>query len=241
MRPLPALLLVVLAAGLFSACQSTQDRSRRLAAEGKGLLAEHGVAVSKRSRDVKVLSTAVLQDANGTAAVVKVRNTSKRALWQLPISIDVTGAGRKSLFRNDQPGLEPTLAHVPLVRPGQTFTWVNDQVAATGRPRGVKATVGEGAAIDPGRIPNVALTRPLLHDDPVSGVAAVGFAVNRSKVDLRKLVIFAVAQRGGRVVAAGKAQIPRLKPGKRAQFQAFFIGNPKGARIELSGPPSRLG
>jgi hypothetical protein len=241
MRPLPVLLFVVLAAGLLPACESTQDRSGKLAAEGKGLLAEHGVAVSKRSRDVQVLSTTVLQDANGTAAVVKLRNTSKRTLWQLPISIDVTGAGRKSVFRNDQPGLEPTLAHVPLVRPGQTVTWVNDQVSAAGRPRAVAATVGEGAAVAAARIPSVVLTRPRLQDDPVSGTAAVGIAGNRSKVDLRKLVIFAVARRGGRVVAAGRAQIPRLKPGKRARFQAFFIGNPKGARVELSGPPPRLG
>jgi hypothetical protein len=188
-----------------------------------------------------VLSTNVIQDPNGTAVVVKVRNTSKQPLWQLPISIDVTGAGRRSIFRNDQPGLEPTLAHVPLVLPGATFAWVNDQVAADNKPRGVQARVGEGNGVAASRIPRVTLTRPRLHDDPVSGVAAVGYAANRSKVEQRKLIVFAVARRGGRVVAAGRAQIPRLKAGKRAKFTAFFIGNPRGARLELTAPPSSLG
>jgi hypothetical protein len=72
-------------------------------------------------------------------------------------------------------------------------------------------------------------------------VAATGFAANRSKVDQRKLVITAVARRAGRIVAAGRAQIPRLKPGKRARFQIFFIGDPRGAHLDLEAPPSTLG
>jgi hypothetical protein len=153
----------------------------------------------------------------------------------------VRGARKRSVFRNDQPGLEPTLAHVPLLRPGETFTWVNDQVAAAGTARSVVAKVGAGKSIDAGRLPEVDLTRARLAEDPVSGVAAEGIASNRSKVELRKLVVFAVAWRGARAVAAGRAQIPRLKPGKRARFSAFFIGNPRGARIEVAAPPPKLG
>lgn len=231
-------LLVALVAGLLSACESTQDKSRKLQAKGGSLAAEKGVSVAKRSKDVKVLSTDVLQDANGTAAVVRLRNVSKHALWQLPVVIDVRGARHKSLFRNDQPGLEPTLAHIPLLRPGETFTWVNDQVAATGKPRSVVAKVGSGERVGDSNTPRIVLSGARLQDDPVSGVSAVGFAANRSKIDQRKLVIFAVARRGGRVVAAGRAQIARLKPGKRAKFHAFFIGNPRGAQLELSAPPS---
>jgi hypothetical protein len=240
MRGIGFVLLVALVAGLLAACESTQSKSHKLAAGGKGLAAESGVVVAKRTRDVKVLSTDVIKDRNGTAAIVKLRNPSKRTLWQLPISIDVRGAGT-SLFRNDQPGLEPTLAHVPLLRPAETFTWVNDQVAALGKPRSVTARVGAGHSVDGSRLPKVVLTRPRLEGDPVSGIAAVGLADNRSKLELRKLVVFAVARRGGRVVAAGRAQIARLKPGKRARFHVYLIGNPRGARLELSAPPTRLG
>jgi type III secretion system FlhB-like substrate exporter len=234
------LLLAALAAGLPAGCQSTQDKSSRLEAQGKGLLAEHGVAVARRTKDVEVLSTAVIRDQNGTAAVVKLHNVSNHTLWNLPITIDVRGARGRSVFRNDAPGLEPTLAHVPLMRPGETLTWVNDQIEAADTARSVKATVGAGSMIAASRLPRIVLSSRGLQDDPVSGFAVVGSAYNRSKVELRKVVVFAVARRHGRVVAAGKGQIARLKPGKKVPFQAFLIGDPRGASIELSAPPPNL-
>lgn len=233
-------LLVAIGGGLFAACQSTQDKSRRLAAQGGSLAAEKGVSVRRSSSNVKLLSTDVIEDPNGTAAVVRMRNVSKRSLWQLPIAIDVRGPGGKSVFRNDQPGVEPTLAHVPLIRPGETFTWIDDQIAPAGKAKRVTARVGNGATISSAKIPRIVLSGVRLEDDPVSGIAAVGFAANRSKIEQRKLVVFAVARRGGRVVAAGRAQIPKVKPGKRAKFQAFFIGNPRGARLEVSAPPATV-
>ena len=54
-------------------------------------------------------------------------------------------------------------------------------------------------------------------------------------------MIFAVGTKGGRIVAAGRGQIRRVKPGKRARYQIFFIGNPKGASLALSAPPTTLG
>ncbi len=104
----------------------------------------------------------------------------------------------------------------------------------------MKAKVGEGERRSTPRVPRITVTRPRLEQDPVSGVAAVGFAANRSKVEQRKLVVFAVARKGGRVVAAGRAQINRLKPGKRARYTIFFIGNPRGARISVEAPPTSL-
>ena len=56
----------------------------------------------------------------------------------------------------------------------------------------------------------------------------------------RKLVIYGVARKGGSVVAAGRAQIKRLKPGKRARYKIFFIGNPRGARARGRGAPHRV-
>ena len=181
-----------------------------------------------------------VQDANGTAVVATLRNRSRRALTHVPITIDVRGKGGKSVFRNDAPGLEPTLVGIPVLLPGQKFDWVNDQVQAPERPRGVKVKVGAGRAVDASDLPHVTLTRPRLQADPVSGTAATGFAANRSKVELRKLVVFAVARKGSKVVAAGRAQINRLLPGKRGRYSVFFIGDPRGARVSVSAPPTRL-
>lgn len=237
--PFAGLALVALLL-LVAGCESTQDKSARLEREGGGSLAgQKGVVVSKQSNDVKVLSTDVIQDENGTAAVVRMRNTGKTALAQVPVSIDVRARAGSSVFRNNQPGLEPALVRVPLLRAREEFTWVNDQIAAGEKPRAVRAKVGEAQAVRSAP-PRVTVTAPHLEQDPVSGVAAVGFVANRSRIDQRKLVVFAVARRGGRVVAAGRAQINRLKAGKRARYTVFFIGNPRGARITLEAPPTRL-
>ena len=238
MRPWPLALCACL---LLAGCESTQDKSARLERQGAGALEqEKGVVVSRQSRDVKILSTDVIQDENGTAAVVRIRNTGRSALAQVPVSIDVRGAGAgRSLFRNDDAGLEPTLVRVPLLRAGEEFEWVNDQVAVAGKPGEVRAKVGNARQVHRG-LPRVTVTRPRLEQDPVSGAAAVGFVANRSKVEQRKLVVFAVARKRGRVVAAGRAQINRLKPGKRGRYTVFFIGNPRGARISLEAPPTSL-
>jgi hypothetical protein len=226
---------------LFSSCESTQQKSERLAREGKGAnLRARGLVVTRRNKDVEVLATSTLQDSNGTAAVVALRNTSRRPLADVPVAIDVRGAGGKSLYRNDSAGIEPTLTKVPLLRPGESFLWVNDQVSAAARPRSVKAKVGEAAAPAPSRLPRIDVTRPRIERDPASGLEAVGFVANRSRIDQRKLVVFAVARRGRKLVAAGRAQISRLKPRKRAHYHVFFIGDPSRARITVAVPPTVL-
>lgn len=238
---LSGVLLVSMLPILLSACESTQSKSERLGREGKGVsLGGKGLVVTRKSRDVRVLDADVLRDENGAAVVVDLRNTSKRALAQVPVSIDVRDGAGKSLFKNDAPGLEPTLVKAPMIGSGQRLLWVNDQVDVAQRPRDVEAAVGEATAGSPKRVPRIDLTRPRLENDPASGVAAVGFAANRSRIEQRKLVVFAVARRGGRVVAAGRGQINRLKPGKRARYQVFFIGDPTGARLTLAAPPTRL-
>jgi hypothetical protein len=117
------------------------------------------------------------------------------------------------------------------------FTWVNDQVLATGKPARVKALIGS-AATAPSSLPTIRLSDLQVTDDPVSGLAATGHVLNDSKIDQQQLVLFAVARRDGKIVAAGRAIVNRLAAGKSAVFHAYFIGNPKGARISVSAPPS---
>jgi hypothetical protein len=235
------MLFAVAAIVATTGCESTQSKSKRLAREGGTVLDEKGVVVRHQSSKVKVLSTEVLHDQNGTAAVIEMRNVSKDALVQVPVSIDVRSSGGRSLFRNNQPGLETALTHAPLLSPGKEFFWVNDQIDSGARPRSVKAKVGEARPSGKRQMPDIVLSRPKLETDPVSGTAAVGFASNRSKIEQRDLVIFAIARKGGRIVAAGRGQIKRAKPSKRARFQIFFIGDPRGAKLALAAPPTRLG
>ncbi len=235
MRPVVLALGLVGLTALAAGCQSTQSKSAELAESAGAVTQQKGLKIGKKSRDVKVSRALVLSDENGGAAVVELRNTGKKTLVDVPIAIDVRKSG-KSVFANDAPGLEPSLVSVAALRPGESLAWVNDQVFATG-PK-VEATVGATDKRAPAKLPEIAVGPPKLGGDPTSGIAVEGKVSNRSDLPQRKLVIYAVARKGGKVVAAGRGQVERLKPGASASYQIFFIGNPEGAQVELAAPPT---
>lgn len=235
MRAAAPLLSLAVAAIAVAGCQSTQDKSAEIAKQGGVASKEKGLRIGERSRDVEVAAAAVLSDRNGVAAVVELRNTGKRTLVDVPIAIDVRKGGKR-VFSNDAPGLEDSLVSVAALRPGQSVAWVNDQLFAAG-PK-IEATVGASRRLAPAKLPEIDVSSPRLGGDPTSGVAVEGKVTNGSGVLQRKLVIYAVARRGGKVVAAGRGQVERLKPHDSAGYQIFFIGNPKGAKVELTAPPT---
>ena len=191
---------------------------------------------------MRVLERALVTDANGTAAAVVLRNTGAQALADVPIAIAVRTAKRKVLWRNDAPGLEPGLTHAALLAPGQTVTWVNDQIQpAPGKPAAVKARIGGGDPVPSGaQGVHIDVSAAHLEGDPASGVTAVARATNASSLPQKDLVIAAVARRGGRIVAAGRAIVPQLKAHGHEQFQVFFIGDPRGAELSFDAQPSTL-
>lgn len=236
--PLLPLLLIALAP-LLSGCESSQAKSARLEREGaKQLTGERGLVVRQQNRDVRVVATSVVQDANGTAVVVELRNRAPRPVGSVPVAIDVQGPGGRSVYRNDTPGLDPSLVEATGVPASGELLWVNDQVTPTGDPKRIEALVGQARGDPPHELPRLELSEPRLIEDRVTGVEAVGRVTNRSDVEQRRLVVSCVARRGERVVAAGRAIVNRLAPGKSASFHVFFIGDPRGARMTVVAPPT---
>lgn len=241
MRRVGACVLMASAGLGLAGCESTQDRSARLERDSPAAALDGGgLVVTQRSKDVRVGRTAVLQDDNGSAAVVELRNRSRRALASVPVSINVRGRDRRSLYKNDAGGLEESLVGAAVLRPRERLLWVHDQVTAAERPRSVKALVGAKAKPVRGKVPRLRLSNARLEADETSGISARGKIENRSKILQRRVVVFAVARRGGRIVAAGRGQVARIPPGRRANFTVFFIGDPRGARLQLAAPPTIL-
>ena len=230
-----ALALVPLA---LAGCESSQDKSARLAKTAGKLRHEKGVVVTARNPDVAVLRTAVIEDGYGTAAAVQLRLKAGRPQAAMPISFELRDGAGKRAYANDLPGLAPSLTHVPLLRPGPPVWWVDDQVQVKGARR-VAARVGKATAPAPADAPQLAAAHLRLEHD-TSGAFTHGMLRNRSAVEQRQLTIYAVAQRGGRVVAAGRAGIERLKARATAPFRIFWIGEPKGAKISIFAPPTVL-
>ena len=214
----------------LSACQSTQDKAAEARAAGQALVkAQKPLTIPKPSKDVRVVSTTVLSDANGGAVAVEVENTGKQTLVGVPILLDVKDAGGKTIFKNDTYGTEFALNHVPLMRPGETVTWVNDQILAAGTPKTAKVTLGQPDATDPASIPEIAVSPPRIEQDS-SGVLVRGTMTNKSKLDQTKLTLFAVARQGSTIVAAGRGGYKNLRANapKPGNYNIFFIGNPTG-------------
>jgi hypothetical protein len=238
--PIAVAALALLAVTGLSACQSTQDKSAELEAKGgTQLLSEEGLEIKRENPDVKVTSTALLSNAEGNAVVVDLHNDSAKDLTEVPILIEVLNSKGKSFYKNDIPGIEPALAAVPYIPAHGDAEWVNDQVLGVGKPKSVKVKVGTGGGTYSGAIPDIEVSQPEIKGDPVSGISATGDVVNKTGTDQRRLLLYVVARKGNRVVAAGRGAIEHLKPELKAlKYTIFFIGDPTGAELKLSEFPA---
>lgn len=243
LRSYPVAVAVVGVTLVSSGCwESTQEKSAKIAAELGPVQQEEGLKISKPSKDVRVLSTTLLTDVNGSAVVVEVRNQSNRDLANVPILIDVLDAKGRSVYSNSLPGLEPALTSIPYVEAGKEATWVHDQVLAVGKPESVEVTVGEGGIPYAGETPEFTVSEPKLEGDPHSGVVAGGNVENESGGKHDRLLLYAVARRGDEVVAAGRGAIEKIKPEpKPLPYNIYFIGDPSGADVEVIWFPTLPG
>ncbi|MEX2105313.1 MAG: hypothetical protein WD810_00290 [Solirubrobacterales bacterium] len=242
LRPFPLAIALAGVALVTTGCESTQDKSAKIAAELGPVKEEKGLKISARSKDVKVVSSTLLSDAAGSAVVVQVHNDSDRNLVNVPIAIDVRDAKGRSVYRNDIPGLEPALTQIPYIEAGGDVYWVNDQVLAIGKPETVKVTVGAGGAPFTGELPEITATEPKLEGDPFSGIVAGGNVVNETGELQGRLLLYAVALDGDEVVAAGRGAIEKLKPEpKPLPYNVYFIGDPRKADVSVTLFPTLPG
>lgn len=233
-------LALVLAAIALGGCETTAEKSAQLQRQAKRItLDEKGLSITRESAEVKVVDATVVHDSERAAAVVTLRNGSAHAQHDVPIAIVVKDARGRTLFQNNGAGLEGALVSLPSIGPHATATWVDDQLPATGAPASVSARVGEAPSVA-SALPQLTIGATQLSEDPASGTVANGSVRNRSAVEQRGLVVFAVGRRAGRVVAAGRAIVPELAAGASAPFQVSLVGEAKGAQLQIAAPPSSV-
>jgi hypothetical protein len=140
------------------------------------------------------------------------------------------------LYQNSASGLEPSLTTISLLEPGQETIWVDDQVTASGTPASASALVGEATPAS-GAIPQLSVSGA--HPSTEAGGEATlsGTVSNHSSVAQQNLVVYAVARRAEKIVAAGRAVLPEVPgQGTNVPFQIYFVGDPSGAQISTSVP-----
>lgn len=225
----------------LSACESTQQESEKIGREGKQPAAGQGsLKLGAVNHSVRVSDVTLLRSAGRTAVAAKLTGTATRPQLEVPVLVEVMGAHGKVAYSNETGGLEASLQRMALLRPGQGEWWVDDQVLSSQSATGVKVRVGTGSAPRAGSAPpTLSTTTP--HVAEQGGLSVVSAnVVNHSPKAQGKVPVFAVAVRGGRVVAAGRAVVSALPghPGASVPFQLFLVGNPAGASIELTVVPT---
>lgn len=238
MRATAAAALLALLA--LSGCETTAERSAQLEKTAHHTrLAERGLSIARQSTDVHVLSAILVHGSAGAAAVVTLRNDSGHTLDSVPIAITVKDSHGSTVFQNNAPGLETALTSLGSLSAHGVASWVDDQVPATGDPASVTTIVGEPPAAS-GPLPLIEIAG--VHPSEESGSAtAAGNVGNRSNVIQQNLIVYVLARKDGKIVAAGRAVLAEVQPDASVPFQVFFVGDAKGAKLEASAPPTTLG
>jgi hypothetical protein len=224
--------------------ETTPEKSKKAEAKAaKELKAQQvGLKIGKPNASIKVEASSIVQDPNGVAAVVHLKNTGS-VQATVPIAITVNDAKGKKLYANDTPGLDPSLTEVAVVGAGQTVDWVNNQILVAGKAAKIAAVVGEAKGKAPGTVPKITIAG-VTHDKDEDGFYAQGTIANESDVPQKRLVVTCVSRQGDKVIAAGRAVVEKLDPvkdlKKPTKFTVFFIGDPKNADLTCSAPPTVL-
>ncbi|MCW2986538.1 MAG: hypothetical protein JWR63_4108 [Conexibacter sp.] len=209
----------------------------------KDVTAQKGLVVGRANAFVKVETSALVQDPNGVAAVVRLRNTGPTQVT-LPVGITVSDTRGKKLYANDTPGLDASLTSLPVLAAGEELDWVDNQILVAGRASKVKALVGAAKGTPAaGALPKIAISGVKAGRD-ADGNYAKGTIRNDSVVAQKRLVVTCVARAGGKVLAAGRAVVEKLDPAATARkptsFTVFFIGDPRQAPLRCAAPPTVL-
>jgi ribosomal protein S11 len=224
--------------------ETTPEKSAKAAAKAKNaVLSQKGLKIGAANAQVKVEDSALVQDPNGVAAIVRLKNTGPTQVT-LPIAVTVSDAKGKKLYANDTPGLDPSLTSLAVLKAGESVDWVNNQILVAGKATKVAAEVGRAKGRPaPASLPRITIAG-VTHGKDEDGFFATGTLKNESSVSQKRLVVTCVARDGGTVIAAGRAVVEKLDPfattKKPTKFTVFFIGDPKSAKLDCAAPPTVL-
>jgi hypothetical protein len=230
---LPVAALLVVLATAVSGCATTQDANKRGSIQADRTLASRKpLVLHGTDRDVQVVRTSVVSAKDGSAIVVALRNRGDSPVNDLPIEVGTRGGGPLNAGRN----VPYFQSHAPAIASGAEATWVYVTKEKLGSGP-VYARVGTPAAGAPraGRVPELDVADSATPKEAGTVVAEVA---NDTGVPQYELDVYAVARRGGRYVAAGRASLSHLGVDQTARLTLRLIGDAKGSHVQVYAPPT---
>jgi len=220
---------LVLVGAVLSGCATTQDANQRASIQADRTLASRkALELQGTDREVQVVSTTVLNGKDGSAVVAVLRNRGSEPVNDLPIEVGPEGGQPV----NARPNVPYFQSHAPAIAPGEQATWVYVSKDPLGSNR---------AFVRVGAHP----TRPLTTANHVSaldtggkgdGSSVKAEVTNDTGVPQYDLDVYAVARKGGRFVAAGRANVEHLGVTESAHLTLPVIGDAKGAQVQIFAP-----
>lgn len=235
-RPLAAI-AALLAVLVLCACESNQSRSAKIGENRESSGKEKSALdVSKSNADIEVKRTALVTSGDSVAVAVELKNNGG-AQTRVPLHVTVKDAGGKTVYTNDQAGLAEPLQFLGSIPEGKTVWWINDQLAGARSGEDVDVKVGAGKPASELPVVEFSAIKPQKDAD---GTYLTGDLLNDSPAPLTLTPISAVALKGDKVVAVGRAlasTIPPAEDGVPSSFSLLLIGKPAGAKFEVTAAP----
>jgi hypothetical protein len=220
-----------------SACESTESESAKIGRQAVAAQAVSSLKIGAVDREVHVSNVTALSGAGRTAIAVKLTSTSSRGKSEVPLLVKAKGDGGKLLYSNAT-GAEALLQRVTLLRAHASTWWVDDQVLTSGKVTAATVTVGTGKRSH-AKARSAALSATASHVAGQSGSSTVSaLLTNRTGKAQSGVPIFAVALRGDKVVAAGRAVVASVPAhGEATSLEIPLVGDATGAKVVLTALP----
>lgn len=215
----------------LSGCATTQDANKRASIQADRTLASRKpLELRAADPDVQVVRTSVISGNHGSAIVVVLRNRGDTPVNDLPIEVGPQGGAPV----NTRPNVPYFQSHAPAIAPGAEVTWVYLSKDPIGSSRAF-ARVGAPVAHPVTTAGHVSELE--VEGSPAKGGSAVAAEVtNDTGVPQYDLDVYAVARKGDRYVAAGRANLEHLGVSKSAHLSLPVIGDAKGTQIQVFAP-----
>ncbi len=224
-------------AAALAGCVSTQQKAALLHIQNAWIVtAQSPTLVRAENPRVRIEAVSVVQRGRTAAVVVRLRNLSGHAVGDLPISVGVRRAARRT-YLNRSTNLSYFQSHLPALPARGAITWVfttHQRKQLSGTPF---AVVGAHP------VPTLRLGdgSPAIRVNLIRGGGAhVRLRVsNPSQTPQLQLQLYAVSHHAGRLTAAGNSTVSDLDAGQTTTARLTLVGRPASA-LQIEALPTML-
>jgi hypothetical protein len=225
--------LLAVGAGIafaLTGCVTTQQKNARKALVAERTLASRKrVRVTERNRSVTVAKLSTVNAGHGGALIVRLRNVGSRPLTDLPISVGtVTGKGTRTLL-NAGSDLGYYQTHVAAIGAHAAVTWLfidRRHPIPRGKPFAIVGRATSPASTTVATLPELSVAA-----GRERGGTLRMTVMNRSEVPQYAFPVYALATKGGRLVAVGRATVPQVETQGQTNLDLRLLGDVSGATI----------